>query len=233
MNQTVELARQLDREFDIRSEERLLERTRIARELHDNLFQGLFFASMQLQAALKHIPDEAASKQLVNRALELMRQSIDAGRSAIQGLRAAPPEFPDLEQAFADVQYELARQFPTQFRMVIEGQPRQLRESVRQEAYWIGREALLNACRHSGGRSVEMEIGYGRHRVRLIVRDDGCGMAPDLLESGRRGHWGLLGMRERAERIMAQLRVLSRVGTGTEIELSVPGCVAFAENLAA
>ena len=233
MDQMVELARQLDREFDLRSEERLLERTRIARELHDSLFQGLFATSMQLQAALEHMPDESVSKSLVSRALALMRQSIDEGRATIQGLRSALPEFPDLEQAFVDVQYELAQQFPTRFYMVIEGQSRQLRQSVREEAYWICREALVNACRHSGGQSVEMEIGYARNRVRLVVRDNGCGIAPDELESGRRGHWGLLGMRERAERIKAQLRVLSRVGIGTEIELSVPGYVAFAENLAA
>jgi signal transduction histidine kinase len=233
MNHTVEMARQLDREMDLRSEGRLLERRRIACDLHDTLFQGLFSASMQLHAALEHIPQGAVSMPLVTRALALIQQSIDEGRTVIQGLHSAPPEFPDLERAFADVQYKLSGQFATRFRMIIEGQPRRLTACVREEAYWIGREALVNACRHSGGQSIEMGIGYRSDRVRLVVRDNGCGIDPEVLGSGRHGHWGLVGMRERAERIKAQLRVLSRVKCGTEIELSIPGCVAFADNLAA
>src|SRR5437879_8324569 len=84
-----------------------------------------------------------------------------------------------------------------------------------------------NAYRHSGGQRIETEIEYATDRVRLVVRDDGCGIDSKLLQSGRHRHWGLLGMRERAERIHARIRVLSRVRCGTEIELSVPGCVAF------
>ena len=140
---------------------------------------------------------------------------------------------PDLEQAFAHVQHQLALESTTRFRILVEGRPRQLKKYVLDEPYWIGREAIVNAYRHSGGQRIETEIEYATDRVRLVVRDDGCGIDSKLLQSGRHRHWGLPGMRERAERIHARIRVLSRVRCGTEIELSVPGCVAFEGIMAA
>jgi len=233
MNGAVQRARQVNTKSDLRTRECLWERKRIACELHDTLFQGFISASMQLHAAIECIPDDSASKPLISRVLGLMRQAIDEGRTAIQGLRSGPRDVPSLEQAFADLQSELASQFTTRFRTFTQGKPRQLKTTVWQEAYWIGREAMLNACRHSGGRNVEAEIGYAHNGLRLIVRDDGCGIDPELMKSGRHRHWGLLGMRERAERISATVRVMSRVKVGTEIELTVPACVAFASDFAA
>jgi signal transduction histidine kinase len=101
---------------------------------------------------------------------------------------------------------------------------------VRSEAYGIGREALLNALRHARAARVEVEIDYSGADLRLVVRDDGCGVEPGVLDSGREGHWGLSGMRERAEKIGARLRLLSATGAGTEVELTVPGRVAFARG---
>jgi signal transduction histidine kinase len=218
---------QLDRELDVRFEERHMERTRIARELHDTLFQGFLSASMQLHVALERIPEDSASKPLVGHALKLMEHAIEEGRITLQGLRSPQRKFQDLEQAFADVQHQLALQSTTRFRIFVQGRPRQWKKWVRDEAYCIGREAIVNAYRHSGGQSIETEIEYSPKRVRLVIRDDGCGIDPELLQSGRRGHCGLLNMRERAERIDARIRVLSRAKGGTEVELSVPGCVAF------
>jgi signal transduction histidine kinase len=229
MNETVQRARQLNSEYNVRLRECLLERSRIARELHDTLFQGFISASMQLHAALEHIPEDSVTRPLISRVLRVMRQAIDDGRTTIQDLRSGRCKVPSLEQAFADLQYDLSMQFARRFRIFTDGKPRQLGASVRQEAYWIGREAMVNACRHSRGQNLEAEIGYARKGLRLIVRDDGIGIDPELLQSGRDRHWGLLGMRERAERIGAKLRVLSRVSGGTEIELSVPACVAFTE----
>ncbi|MGH9840816.1 MAG: ATP-binding protein [Blastocatellia bacterium] len=93
--------------------------------------------------------------------------------------------------------------------------------------YRIGREALVNAFRHSSAKSIEVEVEYAAQRLRLLVRDDGCGIDPQVLQSGREGHWGLAGMRERAEQIGARLKVRSRALDGTEVELSVPRQVAF------
>jgi nitrate/nitrite-specific signal transduction histidine kinase len=99
---------------------------------------------------------------------------------------------------------------------------------VREELYRIGREALLNALRHARAQRIEVELEYARHAVRLLVRDDGIGIDPDVLQAGRAGHYGLSGLRERAERIGGRLRVLSAAGAGTEVEVVVRGAVAFA-----
>ena len=93
--------------------------------------------------------------------------------------------------------------------------------------YRIGREALINAFRHSGARRIDAVVQRENSRLRITVRDDGRGIEEEVLRAGRDGHWGLSGMRERAERIGGRLQVSSRPGGGTEIELSVPGHVAF------
>jgi signal transduction histidine kinase len=98
---------------------------------------------------------------------------------------------------------------------------------IRDDVYRIGREALVNAFRHSGATRIEVGVETARHRLRVLVRDDGRGIDAEVLRAGRDGHWGLPGMRERSERIGGRLRVWSRPGRGTEVELSVPGRVAF------
>jgi signal transduction histidine kinase len=98
---------------------------------------------------------------------------------------------------------------------------------IREEVYRIGREALVNAFRHSHASNIELELEYASSYLRLLVRDNGSGIDPQVVRKGREGHWGLSGMRERAERIGARFRVLSGASIGTEIELSVPGHIAF------
>jgi len=98
---------------------------------------------------------------------------------------------------------------------------------IRDEVYRIGREALINAFRHSSAQNIELELEYAAAQLRLLVRDDGCGIDPDVLRAGREGHWGLPGMRERAERIGAHFHVWSSSTAGTEVELSVPSQIAF------
>jgi signal transduction histidine kinase len=104
---------------------------------------------------------------------------------------------------------------------------------IRDEVYRISREALINAFRHSGAAQLEVEIEFTRRALRVLVRDDGRGIDPEVLRAGREGHWGLSGMRERAERVGASLRVWSRAGAGTEVELSVPAEIAFHRKPAA
>ena len=98
---------------------------------------------------------------------------------------------------------------------------------VRDEVYRVGREAVVNAFVHAQASSVEVEVEYADRFLRLLVRDDGCGIDPRVLSDGREGHWGLAGMRERSERIGAQLKLRSRVGAGTEVEMVIPGTIAF------
>jgi ligand-binding sensor domain-containing protein/signal transduction histidine kinase len=220
--------RQLTRQLNLRFEERLAERTRIAQELHDTLLQGFLSASMQLHLAVSDLPDEAPLKPTFNRVLDLIGRVIDEGRSAVRGLRSSSTD--DLEHALCRVQEEYAAQNHTDFRVVVEGHVRALHPLIRDEVYRIGREALVNAFRHSGATSIEVELQYGSKQLRMLVRDNGRGVDPTVLQSGVDGHWGLPGMRERATRIGGHLTLWSRAAAGTEVELSLPAHVAFDQH---
>ena len=217
----------LTRRLNVRFEERLAERTRIAQELHDTLLQGFLSASMQLHVAVDRLPPDAEAKSSLARVLQLMGRVIEEGRNAVQGLRSPQSGSLNLEQAFSRIQEELAIQEDVGFRVIVDGQPRPLHPILRDEVYRIGREALVNAFQHSRAKSIEIQLEYASSQLRVLVRDNGCGIDPLMLRSGRQGHWGLPGMRERAERIGGKLHVWSSAAAGTEVELSVPSHVAF------
>jgi signal transduction histidine kinase len=216
----------LTREMTVRFEERLDERTRIAQDLHDTLLQGVLSASMQLHVAVDEVPPQAPGRRGLDHVLALMARVIEEGRNAVRGLRSAEDDF-DLEEAFSRLREDLSIGEEIEFRVMREGAPRPLQPLIRDDVYRIGREALVNAVRHAAATRLEVEVECGAHQFRVLVRDDGCGIDPDVLRDGRTGHWGLSGMRERAERIGGRLKLWSRPGAGTEVELSVPGHVAF------
>jgi signal transduction histidine kinase len=222
--------RHVARQLSVRFEERLAERTRIAQELHDTLLQGFVSASMQLHVAADRLPEDSPARPSLGRVLDLMAKVIEEGRNAVRGLRSSSSAPHDLEQAFSGIHQELAIAEHTQYRVIVEGRARPLNPIIRDEVFRIGREALVNACRHSGARSIEVELEYGSSDLRMLIRDDGRGIDPQVLRSGSDGHWGMAGMRERAEGIGASFKVRSRAGAGTEVELSVPGDVAFNEE---
>jgi signal transduction histidine kinase/ligand-binding sensor domain-containing protein len=209
-------------------QERLAERTRIAQDLHDTLLQGFISASLQLNLANRKLTADSEAKPLVTEVLELMKRVIDEGRSAVQGMRLAQTDSSDLEKSFSRIRAEAIADEPANFRVLVEGPARALHALVRDDVYRIGREAIINAFRHSGAANVEVELRYSDRDLGLFVRDDGCGIKPQILRHGREGHWGLSGMRETAERIRAKLRLQSRLGEGTEVELTVPAEIAFA-----
>jgi ligand-binding sensor domain-containing protein/signal transduction histidine kinase len=219
--------RKLTKQMNVRFDERLAERTRIARELHDTLLQGFLSASMQLHVADDRLPADSPAKPLIGHVLALMTRVIEDGRNTLRGLRSSEMAPQNLEDAFSRIREELGVSTQTGFRIMVEGTPRSLCSTVRNDLYFIGREALANAFRHSGATRIEMEIEYEASHLQILVRDNGCGIDQLVLTGGREGHWGLSGMRERAERIGARLRVLSRASAGTEVELSVPSNVAF------
>ncbi|HEY0728424.1 MAG TPA: sensor histidine kinase [Pyrinomonadaceae bacterium] len=219
--------RQMQKKLTLRFEERLAERTRIAQDLHDTLLQGLMSASMQLHVANDHLPDDSPAKPLVNRVMELMSQVIQEGRDAVRGLRSPSSNTDNLETAFSQIRQQLGNGEVKDYRVIVEGKPLQLHPIIRDEAYRIGREALVNAFHHANADNIEVELEYSPKNLRLIVRDDGAGIDQHVLESGKDGHWGLAGMRERAESIGARLRVWSREHAGTEVELVIPGHIAF------
>jgi signal transduction histidine kinase len=221
--------RQLTRRLNARFEERLDERMRIAQELHDTLLQSFLSASMQLHVAVERMPEDLQAKLRLDHVQQLIGQVIEEGRTAVQGLRSITGDALDLGQAFSRIQQELAIHKETGeqigYRVIVEGRPRVLHPILRDEIYRIGREVLVNAFRHSRARSVEVEVEYGANHLRVLVRDDGC--APQSLQSKGAGRGELSGMRERAAMIGARLKIRSRATACTEVELFVPGQVAY------
>ena len=218
-----------------RMEDRLNERTRIARELHDSLlqgFQGLMFRLQAVREVLPGRPAEAAT--FLDAALQLGDQAIVEGRGAVENLRSVSFDDRDLATSLgtlgAELRVEIERLPGPHYGLVVEGKPRQLTSLVRDEAYRIVREAVRNAYQHADAQRIETEITFGDADLSIRVRDDGGGIDPQILARGRRpGHWGLPGMRERSERLGGQLYVWSQKDAGAEIELRIPAGIAYAE----
>ena len=221
---------QVIKQLNVRFEERLAERTLIAQELHDTLLQGFLSASMQLDVAIDQLPEASPVKKRLMRVLDMMRQVNEEGRNALRGLRHTNDASQDIALALSNLSQELKGTNDSTFKVLVEGSARPLLPIVRDEVYRIGREAVINAFRHSHAKNITVEMSYLEKQLRFVVIDDGCGINAEVLQSGRTGHWGLSGMRERADRIKARLKVRSRVGSGTEVELSVPGNFAFQDH---
>jgi signal transduction histidine kinase len=222
-------------EMRARLEERVAERTRIAQDLHDTVLQGIVSAAMQLDVAVDQLPANSPAKLRLSHVLELMRHVMEEARKAVRGLRSSnsdsDSDSDDLGQAFSRIPQDLGIEVQSDFRVIVLGSARKLHPLIRDEVYHIGRELLVNAFHHSRANCIEVELEYAPKRLRVVVRDDGCGIDPQVLRVGREGHWGLPGMRERAERIGARLRVWSRAAAGTEVALSVPGSIAFESRI--
>ena len=223
--------RQIARQFSIRLDERVNERTRIARELHDSLlqgFQGLIFRMQAVRALLPDRAPEAAT--LLETALDGGDRAIAEGRAAVHDLRSNAPAASDLADALTALGEELTADGlrPLAFRVVVEGKARPVAPIVRDDVYRIAREALRNAAQHSQAPHIEAELHFAERALILRIRDDGIGADANVASEARRaGHWGLQGMRERAESIGARLDVWSEHGAGTEVELSIPAHVAY------
>lgn len=228
--------RQVARQYNMRMEERVNERTRLARDLHDTLLQSLQGVLMKFHAVtylLPHRADEA--QKMLESVIEQGRQAIDEGRNAVQGLRSSTVITNDLAPVLSALGEELAAdqsgQNPLDFRVIVEGTPRNLVPLVRDEVYRIAGEALRNAFRHAQAGRIGVEIQYDRRRLRLRIQDDGKGIDPKLLaEGGRDRHFGLAGMQERASLVGGKLAVFSRPDSGTEVELTIPASIAYAKS---
>jgi signal transduction histidine kinase len=220
---------QLDRQFSAQLEGRVAERTRIARDLHDTLLQSFHGLMFRFQAARNMLPrsPENAMRTL-DEAISSTRAAITESRDAIHDLRSKPLTDGDLAHLLESEAEELAtvlgpnQNSPT-FRVIVEGERQRLSPALHDEVCKIAREVTRNAFRHARANRVEVEIRYDKNQLRLRVRDDGTGLDPNVLGMSRRpGHWGLAGIRERAQKIGAELRIWSEAGAGTEIELTVP-----------
>ncbi|HUA26815.1 MAG TPA: two-component regulator propeller domain-containing protein [Steroidobacteraceae bacterium] len=228
--------RQIARVFNARLEERVAERTRIARDLHDTLlqsFQGLLLRFQTVREALRTRPAEV--DRILEISIDQTAQAINEGREAVQGLRTSTVETNDLAVALTKLGEDLATEansdMSVQLHTEVEGTPRGLHPIVRDEIYRVSSEALRNAFRHARAKRIEAELRYDEKEFRLRIRDDGKGIDPTFLTAeGRTGHFGLHGMRERATLMGGKLAVWTAVDSGTEIELRIPAARAYAAS---
>jgi len=229
--------RQLQQKFNIRLEERVNERTRIARELHDTVLQSLHGLMMSFQRAANLLPERPVeAKQRLEAAIDQAGQAITEGRDAVQGLRSSAVVTNDIAAAIQTLGQELAaketnRDCPI-FHVAVEGTQRELNPILRDDVYRIAGEAVRNSFRHAQARRIEVEIHYDQRQLRLRIRDDGKGIDKQVFNSKRRsGHWGLPGMGERAELVGGHLEIWSELDCGTEIELRIPASIAYVSSL--
>ena len=208
-------------------EGRLAEKDRIAQDLFDALLQDILGLILKIHAGVAQIPCEEPARQTLGEILDHADRILSESSDRVRSLLCTEP-FNDLPVAFNRVAQEAAPDGRTSLTVVVKGSVRELHFKVQEGAFSIGREALINALRHSQALHVEVEIAYHPKQFCLRVRDDGRGMDPEVFQQGGRpDHWGLPGMRERAEAIGAQLRLWSRPEAGTEVELMVPGTTAY------
>jgi signal transduction histidine kinase/ligand-binding sensor domain-containing protein len=239
---------QIAQQFNTRLDERVNERTRIARDLHDTLLQSFQGLMLRFQVAHDEIPPHAGeARKTLEAALDHAAQAITEGRDAVQGLRSSSVETNDLARAIGSLGEELAggqeraggeelagdesNSNRVESFVEVEGTPRDIHPILRDEIYRIAGEALRNAFRHAQARRIEVTIWYGERQFRLRVRDDGKGIAPEVLdEQGRAGHWGLAGMRERAQLIGGELEIWSQQESGTQVELNIPASITYGKS---
>ncbi|MCU1261002.1 MAG: hypothetical protein JWO80_3887 [Bryobacterales bacterium] len=229
--------RRIAAQIQSRFEERLTERTRIARELHDTLLQSFHGLIFRFQAAHNLLPARPTeAKQTLESALDDAAQAITEARDAVHELRSSAAVTSDLAACVTALGEELAahhrttaaNEYSTTFLVEVEGTPQDIHPMLRDEIYRIAGEGLRNAFRHARARRIEVEIRYDERELRVRIRDDGSGIDPSVLShEGRAGHWGLTGMRERARRIGGEMDVWSELGAGTEVELRIPGSIVY------
>jgi signal transduction histidine kinase len=201
----------------------LQERNRIAREIHDNLAQEILGISVQLEIVARTLgsaPD--AARKHLDRARALVRSSVAEARRYVWDLRSQSLDERDLPAALAEMTRRLTAESGVQTQFSVSGTFRPLAPQVENNLLRIGQEAVGNAVRHAQAKTVTVSLDFGAREVRLEVKDDGRGFDAASYDGGKGGHFGLVGMRERAEQMGGNAEVRSEPGAGTEVTVRVP-----------
>ncbi|WP_176992709.1 sensor histidine kinase [Collimonas sp. OK242] len=219
---------QVARQIRARIEERLMERERIARELHDTLLQGIQAMILRVHAATAHVPPHDPVREKIDSALEGADTMLLEGRERVHDLRAHDHFGVGVAASIKLSGAALAKENGVQFEFVESAQQRGIMPFVGHELYRIANEALTNAFLHAQATQVKVDVMHERKALILVVRDNGRGLPAEVMRSGQlAGHWGLPGMRERANKLGATLVLESEPGKGTLLRLSIPAIMAY------
>jgi signal transduction histidine kinase len=222
--------KQIARAMSARFDERLSERTRIARDLHDTLLQTIQGSKLVADSALRQSTDPTRMRGSMEQVSIWLGRATEEGREALNSLRTSTTETNDLAEAFRRSIGECQIHSSMDASFSVAGEVSEMHPIIRDEVYRIGYEAIRNACVHSQATHLQVELTYAEDLI-LRVRDNGVGINPDVVGKGREGHFGLQGMRERARRIMAKLTVETSAVSGTEIKLVVPGSIIYRRTI--
>jgi signal transduction histidine kinase len=220
--------RSLSAEMNARLDERVTERTRLARDLHDTLIQTIHGSKMVADAGLDDPHDASRLYQALERVSSCLSQATEEGRAALIALRSSATQRNDLAEALARAGQDCILRNSMTFALTVKGTAREMHPIVRDEVYRIAYEAMRNACSHSRGTELNVELTYARD-LTVVVSDNGIGFDEERVSQGKDGHFGVRGMRERAERIGAKLQFDS-TRSGTHVELIVPARLSFRDG---
>jgi len=223
--------RQIATAISTRFDERLAERTRLARELHDTFLQTIQGSKLVADDALENSNDPVRMKRAMEQLSEWLSRAMQEGRAALNSLRSSATERNDLAEALRRATENGFAPGKMAVTFTVVGASREMHPIVRDEVYRIGYEAIRNAYKHSGASEMQVELKYAQD-LAVRVRDNGIGIDPVFIDRGKDGHFGLQGLRERAARIGGKLAIMSSAGTGTEIMVVVPGSIVFRKERA-
>jgi signal transduction histidine kinase/streptogramin lyase len=222
--------RRTSAEVRARLEERFVERERIARELHDTVLQGAYGLILRFQAVAERMPSTDPIRTTIEDTIVKAERVIAEGRKRVDGLRTQSEHGGGLQTALSAVAKDVASGSDTEVSVFSEGRSRVLQSIVRDEVYWIAREAIVNAVRAARARRVEVEVSYRDAHLCVRIRDDGRGIDPAVVDAGGRpGHFGIRGMKERTRRVGGTFDIWTGADIGTEVSLEIPAVVAYRE----
>ena len=220
--------RQAAKDLGVRFDERLSERTRIAREFHDTLIQTIQGSKLVADNALDQSADSAKMRHALKQLSDWLARAIQEERAALNSLRTSSTETNDLAEGLRRATEECRMFSPMETSFSVEGDSKEMHPVVRDEIYRIGYEAIRNASAHSKASRLDVGLKYGQD-LAISVGDNGVGIPESIINGDTDGHYGLQGMRERAARIGGKLRIVTSVDSGTEVSLVIPGRIAFRE----
>jgi signal transduction histidine kinase len=224
--------RQVANAMAVRFDERLSERTRIARDIHDTFLQTIQGSKLVADSALKQSADPVRMRSAMEQLSVWLGRATEEGRAALNSLRTSTTETNNLAEAFRRSIEECRIHSSLEASFSVVGKVSEMHPIVRDEVYRIGYEAIRNACVHSQAAQIQVELTYAEDLI-LRVRDNGIGIDPAVAGEGKEGHFGLQGMQERADRIVSKLTVESSKLSGTEIKLVVPGSIIYRGTISA